>query len=115
MSEVYYHEEIFMPNFDFEIDFWQYIDEVVMSGHASMRQHMRVFPKPSLTFIRNGRIVECCVNKNGINHVCVRCSWIEDKDVVYVIGRDGLIFTGWIVLKSKPQRPSTKKIYYEEC
>ena len=110
----YYHEAIFMPDFDFEIDFWQHIDGVVMSGHASMRQHIRVLPNPSLDFIRSGHIYECCIDKDGINYVCVRCSWVDDRDVIYIVGRDGCIITGWWVLKTKVQYPATKKRHYEE-
>ena len=79
MNKLYYHELIFMPAFDFEIDFWQHIDEVVVSGHAAMRQHMRVLPTPSLDFIRSGHVYECCIDKDGINYVCVRCSWFDDS------------------------------------
>ena len=110
----YYHEAIFMPDFDFEIDFWQHIDEVMVSGHAAMRQHMRVLPMPSLDFIRSGHVYECCIDKDGINCVCVRCSWFDDRDIIYIVSRNGLVITGWWISKTKKMFPAVTKRIYEE-
>ena len=114
MNKLYYHELIFMPAFDFEIDFWQHIDEIVVSGHAAMRQHMRVLPTPSLDFIRSGHVYECCIDKDGINYVCVRCSWFDDRDIIYIVSRNGLVITGWWISKTKKMYPAVTKRIYEE-
>ena len=108
----YYHESVFMPDFDFAC-FWDNIQTLTLSGHASMRQHMRVFPLISISKIRSvGRVYEVCMDDFGISSVCVRVPLNEGRDLYYVISREGVIITGWWrpSWHSIP-RPSSKRNY----
>ena len=100
-----------MPDFNFEIDFWKKINSLTMSGHASMRRAMRVFPIPSIENIKNSHVYECSINESGIETVCVCVPWTEGRNLYYVISRTGLIITGWWNHITKKVRPSSKKIY----
>ena len=111
----YYHEEIFMPNFDFDIDFWRHIDFLAFSGHAGMRAHMRVFPLLSLEKVRSdGHIYEVGIDEKGISLVCLFVPMGEGRNLIYVINRSGLIITGWYNPSTWTPRPALKKRIYEK-
>lgn len=109
----YYHKAIYMPDFDFEMDFWKNIEELFLSGHAAMRQHMRVFPTLSISKVREGEVYEVCIDREGIFVVCVRIPMNEGRDLYYIVQRGGLVRTGFWDFSTKNPKPSSKKIYEE--
>lgn len=112
---LYYHEFIFMPDFDFEHDFWNYVECLFFSGHASMRAHMRVFPLLSVEKVRkDGEIYEVGVDEYGIKTVNVRIPVGEGRNLYYVIDRSGMIITGWYNLEYKYKYPARNKRKYED-
>ena len=112
---LYYHEHIFMPDFDFKTEFWNFVERLFLSGHAGMRAHMRVFPLLSLKKVREeGQIYEIGVNEDGIQTVNVRIPVGEGRNLYYVIARTGMIITGWFNPEHKYQYPARNKRKYEE-
>lgn len=118
MSTVcFFHTAIFMPRFDFDIDFWQHLPRFRPTTHSRERgsHEQRDFPQLSLSEVyRRGRIYDVTVDRQGISEVRIHIPFYDrGRGLVYIVGREGLIRTGWWTEDYRIPRPLRERRYEE--
>jgi hypothetical protein len=112
---IYFHEAVYMPRFNYDIDFWGHFDYMMVSVHAAIRQLERGFPILSLSEIRRQcRVIEVRLNNRGFDTVLVRIRYSSRRSLYYVISGTGVLVTGWWNDGWHQHQPASYH-YYEVC
>lgn len=104
-----YHKDIFMPRLDLS-EFWKGVNYLVPSLHCIHRQLQRYFFTIPIEQVKAGEIYEVTTVDGKIDKISVKIEH-QNRDLYYVIGRNGKLITGWSMNRGFTQHKSSKKIY----